>query len=275
MTTLTMNRLTMNRLPTNRLPTNMLPINRQTINTAGNMLAAERIKLLANRSLWWCSGVAVLSASGLVAAIALGSPENAVRGDEGVGIALLAVMVMAVLAVTGEYRHRTIRATFLAMPNRGTALLAKTAVVVCAASAIALVAGLGGQVAVAVLRPEQGWSLSALLDWRSALVFPLYAATAVTAAILVRHTAGAIVLAVLWPVAQALVPLIPGVDHRLAHWLPFTAIDQFWSATEHDPNRRMFVDQMPMGPWGSLAYSAVIVGLGLALALYLANRRDA
>lgn len=101
----------------------------------------ELVRLLATRLPLWTLIAAVLCGGGLSGLLAITGPENAtppmpgIDTPEGAGIVvgmgavtLFVPALLGTIAVTGEYRHRTIGATFLAVPRRGRVLSAKLAV---------------------------------------------------------------------------------------------------------------------------------------------------
>src|SRR6185369_9111485 len=107
------------------------------------LLRAERIKLFSTRSPWWCLVLAVVVTMGLSALVAGTVTEDDIATFTPASTQFagkFGSIIMMVMAVTAEYRYGTIRVTFLALPRRTDALLAKAAVV-------ALLAGLAGEVA--------------------------------------------------------------------------------------------------------------------------------
>src|SRR5688500_17080725 len=121
------------------------------------LLAVESIKLFSTRSPYWCSALALILGVGLTAIIA-GTTEN---GQMSIGLtqfgssqlALAVVLVMSALAVTTEYRFSTIRATFLAVPNRISALVAKTVVVAFIAGVLGEIIAFGSWALAKVMSP--------------------------------------------------------------------------------------------------------------------------
>jgi ABC-2 type transport system permease protein len=107
-------------------------------------------------------------------------------------------------------------------------------------------------------------------EWRQVAgvgaVYLLASVIALAVGILVRHTAGAVSIVLVWSlVAENLVELIPGVAPDVSRWLPFHAAKQF--LTGDGPG----LDS----PWLALAtLAAWAVGL-LAVAIAVARRRDA
>jgi ABC-2 type transport system permease protein len=186
-------------------------------------------------------------------------------------LGMVIVMVMAAVSVTTECRFATIRTTFQAVPDRTVALLAKTAVVTVVAAVVGLLAGFGAWAVAWVLRPAQAVALSGDSDWRivagPALVFAVAAVLAVAVGILLRQTAGAVSLLLVWALlAENLVAIIPGIGDDVVGWLPFVNALHFLGG---DPAGG------PFTPWGSLAYVATLAAALLGAALVVANRRDA
>src|SRR5690606_1316615 len=112
-------------------------------------------------------------------------------------------------------------------------------------------------------------------EWRmvagAGLVYLLAAVLAVAVGVLVRQSAGAITLLLLYSLlVESLVLLIPDFGDDIHQWMPFVNAQHFLTAGSATTNRGM-----PFGAWGSLAYfAAITVGL-LVVALVVANRRDA
>jgi ABC-2 type transport system permease protein len=244
--------------------------------SAAGLVAAERIKLLSVRSPWWCAGVAVAGVVGLTALLALTAPEevgdvSGAGGNPFLQFALVVVLVMGAVAVTTEYRFSTVRRTFEAVPNRTAAMLAKAAVVAVAGALVGLVASFASWAAVWVLRPGAGFALRTADDWRlvavPGLVFAIGAVLAVAVGILVRQTAAAVSIVLVWTLLlEQLVQIIPNVGEDIHRWMPF--VNAANATSSGDP-------EMPFGPWGSLAwFTAVAVALFVA-ALVVVDKRDA
>ncbi|WP_219419078.1 hypothetical protein [Pseudonocardia nigra] len=242
-----------------------------------SVLAAERSKLFSTRSPWWCSALAVAVVVGLTA-MATGAasdsagpmPTEIAQTFLQMGMAF--VLVMAAVSVTTEYRFSTIRTTFQAVPNRSSVLLAKTAVVAVVAAVVGLVGSFGAWAAASLLQPDPSLALSAVGQWRAVagagLVFAVAAVIAVAVGVLIRQTAGAVSVLLVWPLlVENMVVAIPGVGDDIYPWMPFINAFHFLYGTDGDG--------MPFGPWGSLAYVAAVAGALLVAALVVANRRDA
>lgn len=104
-------------------------------------LRGELSRVLATRLLLWTTLTAVVVAATLTGLLAIVGPENSnppmpgIDTPEGAGmilglgtVTLFIPALIGTLAVTGEYRHRTIGTTFLAVPRRGRVLGAKLVV---------------------------------------------------------------------------------------------------------------------------------------------------
>jgi hypothetical protein len=246
-------------------------------------LNAERIKLSTIRSpLWSCVAAAVCSLGiasmqgGTAYGAASLSPESAVIGVALFGVPVL--MVLAAMSVTGEYRSGMIRATFIANPNRAMVLTAK-AVVAAVFSALYTVLLTIAAVVVARLSsdPLLGTELS-LADggvWRLVFAMATYAALAAVLGVgvgaLLRHTAGAVTALLLWPlVVEPIVANLPDVGETVGPYLPFANVFLFTGVDWLYPG-----SDMPWGPFGSLLYFVVVVGVVLVAAVVLLSRRDA
>lgn len=101
-------------------------------------IRGEVVRLTRTRLPLWTLAAAVACGGLLTGLVALTGPENTtppmpgldtVAGVSGVlgllGVALFVPALIGTVAITGEYRHRTVATTFLAVPNRGRVLVAK------------------------------------------------------------------------------------------------------------------------------------------------------
>ncbi|WP_232660607.1 hypothetical protein [Pseudonocardia sp. TRM90224] len=248
-----------------------------------NLLAAERIKLFSTRSPWWCTAVAIALVVGGMALLAASAPADIGPiptwvTSQFLQFGMVVVMVMATVSVTTEYRFSTIRTTFQAVPNRTAALLAKTAVVGIVATIAGLVSAFGGWAMMALLRPDPALALTTDAQWRAIAgagpAFLVAAVLAVAVGILVRQTAGAVALLLVWTLlVENLIRVIPDVGPLIYQWLPFTNIMNFLAGGSADVEEEVGV--MALTPWASLAYVAALAGGLLVVAIVTANRRDA
>jgi hypothetical protein len=248
-------------------------------------IRAERIKLSTTRSaLWTSAAVAVLSIglAALQGSTAYGAsplpPEKAATGVAVFGVPVL--MILAAMTVTGEYRSGMIRTTFMATPNRSLVLVAKavvaavfsgmyTALMVIGA---VLVARMAGPPLVGV---ESHLSLAAAETWRAVGAIALYGVLAavlgVAVAALLRHSAGAVAVLLMWPlVVEPILGNLPNIGSEVGPYLPFGNAFLFtrvqWLYPAYD---------MPWGELGSLAYFTTVVAVVYVAAIVVVNRRDA
>ncbi|MFS8100504.1 hypothetical protein LFM09_25585 [Lentzea alba] len=249
------------------------------------LLAVERIKLFSTRSPYWCTALAVVLGVGLTAIIA-GTTEN---GQMSIGLtqfgssqlALAVVLVMSALAVTTEYRFNTIKATFLAAPNRTSALVAKTVVVAFIAGVLGEIIAFGSWGLAKIMAPTSDLAINTGAEWRHVagvgLLFGIGAILAIAVGILVRQTAGAVAILLVWNMLlEGLIGIIPKVGVKIQAWLPFQNANNFLALGGGDPaeNPAAGVD-FKLSQWGSLAYFAGIAVALLVVALIVAKKRDA
>ncbi|MBF6472984.1 MULTISPECIES: ABC transporter permease [Nocardia] len=251
------------------------------------VLAAERIKLTSTRSPWWCSAIVVALALGMAALLA--SVARASYGTDGAidltvstavagisGFGVMVLMIMATLTVTSEYRFGIIRTTFQATPHRAKVILTKAGLVgVYGAVLTFVLVFLAYLVAKALGGPEAGASLtlSSAEDWREVYGIPIYAflcvLLAVGVGVLVRQSAAAISLIVLWPLLiEGLLGAFGSFGRNVTPFLPFANANHFISSAASTANWNW-------GPWGSLLYFTAFVAIVFGAALVVVNQRDA
>ncbi|GDY30871.1 hypothetical protein [Gandjariella thermophila] len=249
------------------------------------LLAVERIKLFSTRSPWWCMLLALgltVGLSGLIAGESSDQFPLTIGGTQaGYQFGLMVIMVMAALAITTEYRFGTIRTTFQALPPRWAVLAAKTAVV-------AVVSGLVGEATAfaswgmaKAVRPSADLALRHANDWRTVagvgLVYATGAVLAVGVGTLVRQTAGAVSILLVWALlVENLVGLIPKIGTDVRKWMPFNAANHFLTSGQASLGTGGAQQTpMPYGPWGGLGYFAGVAVAVLIVAVVTAERRDA
>ena len=250
------------------------------------LLAVERIKLFTTRSPWWCIVLAIVLPVGfaaLLSGLARGNAEpiSVTATQTGYAFGMVVVMVMAALSVTTEYRFGTMRTTFQAVPNRIAVLLAKTTVVALVAGVVGEIAAFASWALVRVIHPGPQLALNSEHAWRAVagvgLVYLIAAVIALAVGILVRQSAGAIsILLVYTLLVESLVTLIPTVGDKIHDWMPFNVADNFLSAGSSGGGRAAAAASgVSLGPWASLGYFAAIAAVLLVVALVTARRRDA
>ncbi|WP_158888802.1 hypothetical protein [Amycolatopsis anabasis] len=236
------------------------------------LLVAERIKLFSIQSPWLClvGTLGVLIGTGVLQAVMGKGQISPADSQAGVQIGIAVVLVLATLAITTEYRCGTIRTTFQAVPDRPRALVAKVVVVAVTTGLAGLVGGFGAWAAAAVLDPDRTQGLHGFADWRTvlgaSLLFAFAAVLAVAVGTLLRHTAGAVALLLIYSLqGERLIALIPNAGPEIYKWLPIHVGQNFIAPGPEDP----------LGPWGSLAYFAACAVALFVLSAVVANKRDA
>jgi ABC-2 type transport system permease protein len=249
------------------------------------LLAVERIKLFSTRSPYWCTALALVLGVGLTAIIT-GTSE---KGQMSIGLtqlgssqlALAVVLVMSALAVTTEYRFNTIRATFLAVPGRTSALVAKTVVVALIAGVLGEIIAFGSWGLAKVMSPTSDLAINTGAEWRHVagvgLLYAVGAILAIAVGVLVRQTAGAVAILLVWNMLlEGLIGIIPKVGIKIQAWLPFQNANHFLALGGGDAAEQPGAGiDFKLSQWGSLAYFAGIAVALLVVALVVAKRRDA
>jgi ABC-type transport system involved in multi-copper enzyme maturation permease subunit len=202
---------------------------------------------------------------------------------------LIAVVVVATMFVTAEYRRGLIRTTFTASPRRGQVLAAKAIVI----AAVSFAAGL---VAAAIAIPLNSHVLRANGNY-------LYPANLLTVARIVAGTAGllavaavlafalgamlrrsaiaitVVVAAIILPFLVAVTNLLsPGADEWLMRLVPAAgfAVQQAIPNYPQASNACTVASGCyPLAPWAGFAVLCAWAAAALALAVFLVRRRDA
>jgi len=251
--------------------------------TALAALDSERIKLSTTRSALWTAAVVAVLSIGLAAlqgATAFGAaplpPERAVMGVAVFGVPVL--MVLSAMTVTGEYRSGMIRTTFMATPNRTLVLAAKAIVALVFSAVYAAVMTVIAVVVAHLMAPPLVGTQLSFIDpdtWRLIGAITLYAAlTAVLGvgvAALLRHSAGAVAVLLLWPLlVEPVLGNLPDIGSEVGPYLPFANVFRFIDVQWLYPSYTM-----PWGEVGSLLYFIAVVAAVYAAATVVLNRRDA
>jgi len=251
-----------------------------------SVIAVERIKLFSTRSPWWCMIIAAVLTVGFAALTTgfLNSDEEQQATifitQPGAQLSQMVMMVMAALAVTTEYRFGTIRTSFQAVPQRASLLLGKTAVVAFLAAVVGLIAAFGGWGIGNLFAGNADLAIDTSAEWRllagQGLIFALSAVIAVAVGILIRQSAGAIAILILWPLlVENLFNLIPKVGDDLAEWSPFANGSSFLNQGQDFGLAGDAGGNFALGPWWALLYFAGWAAALMALALFSASKRDA
>jgi ABC-2 type transport system permease protein len=239
------------------------------------LLAVERIKLFSTRAPVWCIATALVLTIGVTAGLTMLDPVGEGPTPSSTQtmyiLGLTVIMVMATLSVTTEYRFGTMRTTFQAVSSRSRALLAKATVLAIVAGLVGEVSSFGSWGVAKLIAHSPDTDIHTAAEWRQiagmGLVYAIAAVLAVAVGALLRQSAAAVAVLLVFPLlVEQLVEIIPRVGDRLHDWMPFVAASQFASTADRG---------LPYGPWGGLAYFAAIAAALLVAALAVVEKRDA
>lgn len=249
---------------------------------------AEWTKLRTLRSSYWTLLTATAAMAGFGALLCAAYARHltpasraaldpAAYSESGFFLAQLAIGVLGVLTVTGEYATGSIRSTLTAAPQRVTVLAAKAAVFTAAAFLTALAAALAAFLLGQAIFAGKGIQvhLGGQGTLRPVLGAALYLAAVGLLALglgaLTRRTAGAlaILIAVLifLPVSVAALP--PAWQHDIGPYLPSAAGQALIGPTKFAPPGHL------LSPWTGFAVLCGYTAAVLIAAAISISQRDA
>jgi ABC-2 type transport system permease protein len=257
--------------------------------TQANVARSEWTKLWTLRSTRWALAAAVFAMVALAILVAIvqmnrwphfSAHERATYDsiDNGVGgyhLAQLAIGVLGIMVISGEYSTGMIRSSFMAVPRRLPVLWAKLGVFSAVTFVLMLVSSFVAFFAVQAIVAQHhvqhsiGDPHALRVVVGTALFLTVLGILAIGIGGLVRNTAGGIALFVF------LLFVLPGISHILPSsvseainpYLPLNA--GFTVATSHfDPGSHL-------SPWGGFALFCGYAVLAVALAAIGLVRRDA
>jgi ABC-2 type transport system permease protein len=189
----------------------------------------------------------------------------------GTQLAFVICGVLGILCYGTEYRHRTIRPTFTAVPNRLRVTGAKTLLITLVLGVLAALSVTGAVAVGAAVLEARGFPVgfdqpgTTRVLMGSVLLGVLYGLAGLGLGAIVRQPVGAIVGLCLW--ALLVEPLVAGFfANSIGKYLPFTAGAQ---VALRVPTNEAF------GPWAGLGYFAAWVAVLLVVGSVLVSRRDA
>ena len=231
----------------------------RTIRTPLVLLAAAQLVIVA--------GVSGLFVGGHVDVT---DPVTAQRAIAHAGLVSIFSLVLGILAVAGEYRHKTVTDTYLGSPRRGRVVAAKLGTYALAGAAFGVVSTVTAAVATAIWLAAKGGQLDvgSAAVWRTlagCVVWnACFAAIGVGVGALVRNVIAAVAGALAW---LALVEGIVGqLVGDLGRWLPFRS----GQALEDVP----FPGMTLLPQWGGGAVLATYAVIFATLAVSTTVRRD-
>jgi len=258
--------------------------------TQAGVIRSEWIKLRSLRSTWYSLLAAVVIVVGLGtlfsglhahrveqgngpgARIGLDATQVSLRG---VFLAQLAIGVLGVLVITGEYSTGMIRSSLAAVPHRQPVLVAKAlvfGVVVFVVSLASTFTGfLLGQQAQASTHAQASLSTpgAARAIVGGAIYLTLIGLLAVGLGFLIRNTAGAIAtlfgIVLVAPLLASALPTPYSTD--VSKYLPLNAGSQILVTMNFDPTQ--------LTPWVGIGVTALYAAVALIAGAVMLKRRDA
>jgi ABC-2 type transport system permease protein len=237
-------------------------------------MSAELLKLRTVRTPWILLAVAqVVIVAGVAGPFTTGDgtdPTTVRAGAAHLGLVALFTLVLGIMAIAGEHRHRTITDTYLTSPHRGRVLARKLVVYTGAGVVFGVLGAVTAVASVAVAAQLTGvtvdWSDSQL--WRTVagcVAWNIaFAALGVGIGALVPNVTAAVTGALAWlALVEAVVAGLVGSG--AAQWLPFAA----GSALGGLPSGR---DGLPQ--WGAAVVLTGYVAAVAVAAAVVTRRRD-
>ena len=242
-----------------------------------SLISAEVLKLRTVRGPWLVLAagpvLVIAGISGLVVSGGdLHDPAVQAKAVAHVGLTAIFALAFGILAVAGEYRHKTITDTYLSTPARGRAVGAKLVVYTLSGALGALVSALVALGVTAAWWSAKGaffaWSDTAMwttigggIAWNAA-----FAAMGVGLGALIRNLTAAIAAALAW---IALVEGIVGqLIGNLARWLPFYAGQALGAGG------KPMLSQALLPRWGAALVLAAYTAAFAVAAVATSIRRD-
>jgi ABC-type transport system involved in multi-copper enzyme maturation permease subunit len=241
------------------------------------------------------AGQFTVSGSGDIAPLVPG-PGNGGVGHNPAGsyllgtfVGLIAVIVVATMFMTAEYRRGLIRTTLAASPGRDRVLAAKAIVIGAAAFAAGLVAAAITVISATEMAHASGyplwpqpWSAELSPIVGTALLVALIAVLTLAVGTMVRRSAAATMIAIVAIVVPYFLAFTSAVPGGIGAWLlRITPAAGFalQQSTPRYPQVQAFYRPMdgyfPLAPWAGLAVLCGWTALALVVAAYLLRRRDA
>jgi ABC-2 type transport system permease protein len=256
--------------------------------TQTRVIRSEWTKLWSLRSTRWTLLVAIVGMAGLgplIAAIQMNRWNHLDPGDRlhfnpintglgGYHFAQLAIGVLGVLVLSGEYSTGQIRSTFMAVPKRLPVLWAKAGTFATVTFVLMLISGLVSFLFSQSILTQHHVQTSlghapALRAWvGAALYLAVLGVLALSLGAIVRNTAGGIALfAGLLFVVPGLAAILPiSTQNAINPYLPSNAGTTILAGV-HEAHT--------FSPWGGFALFCGYTVLALVIAAVLMRRRDA
>jgi ABC-type transport system involved in multi-copper enzyme maturation permease subunit len=201
---------------------------------------------------------------------------------------LIAVVVIATMFITAEYRRGLIRVTLAATPRRGRVLAAKAVVIGLVTFALGLIAAIIAVLVGTRLSANQGiyvfpvsWLTEARVVGGTAALLAVGAVLALAVGTILRRSAAAITAVVVGIVLTYVLAMASLVPIPVAEWLlrvtPAAgfAIQQSLPKWPQVSGVYGLPDYYPLSPWAGFAVLCGYAVVAMGLAVFLIRRRDA
>jgi len=202
---------------------------------------------------------------------------------------LIAVLVVATMFMTAEYRKGLIRTTLAASPERGRVLAAKAIVIGAVAFVTGLVAAAGAVLIATHIAKGAGtplfpepWPTELRIIAGTAALVAVAAVFTLAIATMVRRSATAILIAIVAIVIPFVLSAPPGIPTSVVDWLlrvtPAAAFALQQPAPQYYQVQANYIPAsgyFPLAPWAGFAVLCAWTALALVAAAYLLRRRDA
>jgi ABC-type transport system involved in multi-copper enzyme maturation permease subunit len=239
-------------------------------------------------------GVFTVNGSGDIAPLIAGAGAAlnvATIGDHlaGAFAGLIAVVVIAAMFITAEFRRGLIRTTFTASPRRGRVLAAKAVVIGSVTFVLGLAAAAIAVIVGTRLSNDQGQyvlAVSGLTELRvivgTAALLAVAAVLALAIGTMVRRSAAAItavIAAIVLPYILAVASVLPLTP---SDWVLRLTPAAGFAVQQSAPQYAQVIGPylprdgyFPLAPWAGFAVLCAYAAVAMGLAIFLVRRRDA
>jgi ABC-type transport system involved in multi-copper enzyme maturation permease subunit len=202
---------------------------------------------------------------------------------------LIAVIVVATMFITAEYRRGLIRVTLAASPRRGRVLAAKAIVIGLVTFAMGLITAAIAEPVGVHLSRDQGlyvmpvsWLTAVRVVVGTAALLAVGAVLALAVGTILRRSATAITTVIVGVVLTYFLGVAPGIlPSGVGEWLLRLTPAAGFAIQQSLPKWPQVVgayqppDYYPLAPWAGFAVLCGYAALATGLALFLLRRRDA
>ena len=202
---------------------------------------------------------------------------------------LIAVIVVATMFITAEYRRGLIRITLTASPRRGRVLAAKAIVIGSVTFVAGLVAAAAAVIFGAQLSRHKGtyvfpvsWATELRVIAGTAALLAVAAVLALALGTVLRRSAAAVTLVIVVIVLPYIMGVASVLPASASDWLlritPAAAFAILQAAPQYSQVTAIYTPTsgyFPLAPWAGLAVLCAYAALALSLAVVLLRRRDA